>query len=74
MLSNIKSIKWEDFTEVFPAFVAMIVMPLTYSISNGIALGFITYPLIKLFTGKGKEVHWLVYVLCALFIVYFIWL
>jgi AGZA family xanthine/uracil permease-like MFS transporter len=52
----------------------MIVMPLTYSISNGIALGFITYPLIKLFTGKGKEVHWLVYVLCALFIVYFIWL
>jgi AGZA family xanthine/uracil permease-like MFS transporter len=74
MLSNIRSIKWEDFTEVFPAFVAMIVMPLTYSISNGIALGFITYPLIKLFTGKGKEVHWLVYVLCALFIVYFIWL
>jgi len=74
MLSNIRSIKWEDFTEVFPAFVAMIVMPLTYSISNGIALGFITYPLVKLFTGKGKEVHSLVYVLCALFIIYFIWL
>jgi len=72
MLANIRYIKWDDFTEVLPAFVAMIAMPLTYSISNGIALGFITYPIIKLFTGKGKEVHWLVYTLCALFIVYFI--
>lgn len=72
MLANIRYIKWDDFTEVLPAFVTMIAMPLTYSISNGIALGFITYPIIKLFTGKGKEVHWLVYTLCALFIVYFI--
>lgn len=74
MLSNIVKIQWDDFTEVIPAFIAMITMPLTYSVSNGIALGFITYPILKLFTGKGKEVHWLVYVLCILFILYFIWL
>ncbi|HPZ28929.1 MAG TPA: NCS2 family permease, partial [Defluviitoga sp.] len=74
MLSNIVKIQWDDFTEVIPAFVAMISMPLTYSVSNGIALGFITYPILKLFTGKGKEVHWLVYLLCILFILYFIWL
>ncbi len=67
-------IQWDDFTEVIPAFIAMITMPLTYSVSNGIALGFITYPILKLFTGKGKEVHWMVYLLCVLFILYFIWL
>ncbi|MFW6007060.1 MAG: NCS2 family permease [Bacillota bacterium] len=74
MMSNITEIDWDDFTEVLPAFVAMIIMPMTYSISNGIALGFIVYPLVKLFTGKGKDVHWLVYVLGALFVIYFIWL
>jgi len=51
----------------------MIAMPLTYSISNGIALGFIIYPLVKLFTGRGKEVNALVYVLGVVFIAYFLW-
>ena len=73
MMSNITKIDWDDFTEVLPAFVALIIMPLTYSISNGIALGFIVYPLIKLFTGKKDEVHWLVYLLALIFIIYFIW-
>ncbi len=72
MLKAALRIDWDDFTEALPAFVTMIAMPLTYSISNGIALGLIFYPLIKLLTGKGKEVHWLVYVLGALFILYFI--
>ncbi len=72
MMMNITKIDWDDFTEVLPAFVAMVAMPLTYSISNGIALGFIIYPLVKLFTGKGEKVHWLVYVLCIVFIAYFI--
>ena len=74
MMSNVTKLDWDDFTEILPAFVAMIAMPLTYSISNGIALGFIIYPLVKLFTGKGKDVHWLVYVLGVVFIAYFIWL
>ncbi len=73
MMANITKLDWKDFTEVLPAFVAMIAMPLTYSISNGIALGFIIYPLVKLFTGQGKKVHWLVYLLGILFIAYFVW-
>ena len=74
MMSNITKLNWDDFTDIFPAFIAMIVMPLTYSISNGIALGFIVYPLVKLFTGQKDEVHWLVYVLGVLFVVYFLFL
>lgn len=74
MITNITKIDWDDFTEVLPAFVCMLTMPLAYSISHGIALGFIFYPLIKLLTGRGKEVHWLVYLLGALFILYFIFI
>jgi len=47
---------------------------MTYSIANGIALGFVTYPLIKLLSGKGKEVHPLIYILGILFAIKFIWL
>ncbi|MDD3632168.1 MAG: NCS2 family permease, partial [Atribacterota bacterium] len=74
MLSNVFHIKWDDFSEALPAFVCLIAIPMTYSIANGIALGFITYPLIKLLSGKGKEVHGLVYILGILFILKFIWL
>jgi AGZA family xanthine/uracil permease-like MFS transporter len=74
MKSNVTKLDWDDFTEILPAFIAMIAMPLTYSISNGIALGFIVYPLVKLFTGKGKDVHWLVYTLGVVFVAYFLWL
>ena len=74
MMHNILSIKWDDFSEALPAFVCLIAIPLTYSIANGIALGFITYPLIKLLSGKGKEVHGLVYILGILFVIKFIWL
>lgn len=74
MISNITKIDWDDFTEVLPAFITMLLMPLTYSIANGIAIGFIAYPLLKLFTGRGKEVHWLVYTLGIVFLAYFIWL
>ena len=49
---NITEISWEDISESAPAIVAMITMPLTYSISNGIALAFVAYALIKIFTGK----------------------
>ena len=49
---NITDIDWNDIAESGPAVLAMIVMPLTYSISNGIALAFIAYALIRIFTGK----------------------
>lgn len=74
MITNILKIDWDDFTEVLPAFVCMIAMPLAYSISHGIALGFILYPLVKLLTGRGKNVHWLVYTLGVLFILYFVFI
>ena len=72
MITSITKIDWDDFTEVFPAFICMLAMPLTYSIANGIALGFIIYPLVKLLTGRGKEVHWLIYILGVLFILYYV--
>ena len=45
------------------------IMPLTFSISNGLAIGFVSYPIIKLFCGKGRDVHWMVYLLSIIFIV-----
>jgi AGZA family xanthine/uracil permease-like MFS transporter len=71
MMTIIKEIPFHKFDEAFPAFLIMIVMPLTYSISNGIGIGFILYVLIKLLTGKGKEVHWLLYLVSLAFAVDF---
>lgn len=71
MLRNLTKVLWEDWTEALPAVVACLAIPLTYSISNGLALGFILYPLIKIVTGRWRDANWLVYVLGALFIVKF---
>ena len=74
MMQNIKKIKWEDFTEAIPAFLTIILMPLTFSIANGLALGFISYPLVKVAAGRSKEVHWLVYILAGIFLLRYIFL
>lgn len=71
MLSIVKDLPFAKFDEAFPAFLIMIVMPLTYSISNGIGFGFITFTLIKLLTGKGREVHWLMYIVTFAFAINF---
>jgi len=71
MMSIIKEIPFSKFDEAFPAFLIMIVMPLTYSISNGIGVGFIIFTLIKLLSGKGKEVHWLMYLVSLAFFIDF---
>ncbi|BBE30802.1 permease [Tepiditoga spiralis] len=70
MLKEIGKIKWNDSTEGLPAFLTIILMPLTYSIAMGLAFGIITYPILKLFSGKSKEVHWMSWILCFIFIVY----
>ena len=70
MLKSALNVDWNDFTEALPAFVTIAVMPLTYPISNGIALGLILYPLMKLLTGQGNKVHWLVYFLGVLFVIH----
>ena len=72
MTSSFKEIKWDDLSEAIPAFFAGIFMALCYSISYGIAFGFITYCLVKVCKGKAKEVHPILWVVTALFILNFV--
>ncbi len=72
MTSSFKDIEWSDFNEAVPAFFAGMFMALCYSISYGIAAGFIFYCIIKIFTGKAKEVHPILWVCTGLFILNFI--
>jgi AGZA family xanthine/uracil permease-like MFS transporter len=74
MLKNLARVIWSDFTEAIPAVVACLAIPLTFSISNGLALGFILYPAIKIVTGRWREANWLVYTLGILFVLKFIFL
>ncbi|MBW1807672.1 MAG: NCS2 family permease [Deltaproteobacteria bacterium] len=66
MIRSIKEIPWDDHSEAIPAFLVILGMPLTYSIADGLALGFIAYPLLKLFSGKGREISSLVYIMAVL--------
>jgi adenine/guanine/hypoxanthine permease len=72
MLQNVTKIDWQDYSESIPAFLTLIGIPLSYSIADGLALGLISYPIIKLFSGKGRGVGWLTYVLAAVLIAYFL--
>ena len=74
MASGVRKIDWMEPTEAFPAFLVILGMPLTYNIANGFALGFVSYPLIKLAAGRGREVSALVYVLGVVFLLYFVFL
>ena len=74
MLKNVVSINWDDFTESIPAFLTLLMMPLTVSITEGIAFGFIFYALLKLVSGQGRQVHWLIYLFAVLFVARYIWL
>ena len=74
MLEPVKNIPFSDFSESIPAFVCLIMMPLTYSISNGILLGMITYVLMNLVTGKSKKLSPVMYILAVLFVLKFIFI
>ncbi|WP_057914408.1 NCS2 family permease [Peribacillus muralis] len=67
MMEGLAKVDWKTFDEAFPAFAIILTMPLTSSISTGIAIGFITYPLMKVFSGKGKSVHPLIYIFGLIF-------
>ncbi|MFD1707282.1 NCS2 family permease [Siminovitchia sediminis] len=67
MIGSVSDINWKEIDEAFPAFLIILSMPLTSSIATGIALGFISYPLMKAVKGKWREVHWLVYIFSVLF-------
>ena len=72
MAANFAEINWKRFEVAVPAFITIIMMPLSYSIATGIACGFIFYPITMLITKKHKEVHPIMYVLMFLFILYFV--
>ncbi len=74
MLASITRINWKDATESIPAFMVIITIPLTFSIATGIGVGFVCLAAIKLLSGRGREVSWLVYFLAALFIIRFVYL
>ena len=66
MIQGITNIDWEDITEAVPAFLTIVFMPFAYSIADGIAMGFISYALIKLLTGKAKTVPYMVWIVAVL--------
>jgi adenine/guanine/hypoxanthine permease len=72
MMSQIKNIDWDDLGIAIPAFLTIILMPFTYNISVGIGAGFITHVLIRVFQGRAKEVHALLYLVSGLFMIYFL--
>jgi len=74
MMESVRHIDFGDFTESLPAFLTIIMMPFTYSIANGVSAGLVVYPLLKLISGRGREVHWIVYVLAVLVVLRFAFL
>jgi AGZA family xanthine/uracil permease-like MFS transporter len=74
MLDGLKTIEWDDFAILISAFLTVIMMPLTFSIANGVSFGVISYALIRLLSGRGKEVDPLLYLVAILLIARYIWL
>ncbi|MGZ5406964.1 MAG: NCS2 family permease [Aeromicrobium sp.] len=71
MMSQVKNIAWDDPEIAIPAFLTIVLMPFTYSITAGIGAGFITFVLLKVVRGKIREVHLLMWIVAVLFVVYF---
>ncbi len=71
MMSPVVKINFDDFTESVPAFVTIIIMPLTYSIAEGIVFGMLAYVFLKVLTGRTKDITWIMVVLAALFVLKF---
>lgn len=71
MMAEVVNVKFTDITESLPAFLTIIMMPLTYSIANGFAFGFTSYALLKVFSGRTKEVSWVMLVISGVFMINF---
>jgi AGZA family xanthine/uracil permease-like MFS transporter len=72
MCAIVKDIPFHEFEEGFPALMTIVFMPFTYSITNGIGAGFLTYAFLKVARGKAPEVHWMLFLAAAAFLVYFL--
>jgi AGZA family xanthine/uracil permease-like MFS transporter len=68
MFRGIVKIRWDDPAEALPSFITILIMPLTFSITDGIAFGFIVYSILSIVRGGLRETHWLVHVISGLFI------
>ncbi|AGF71828.1 NCS2 family permease [Corynebacterium halotolerans] len=71
MMSGVREIDWTKFHIAMPAFLTIVIMPFTYSIVNGIGVGFITFAIMAVAAGKGRQVHWIMWLISALFVLYF---
>lgn len=71
MMLQVREIDWADYSTALPAFLTVVAMPLTYSIANGIGVGFIAYVLINALSGRARRVHWLLWVVAAGFVAFF---
>ncbi|MBD2089763.1 NCS2 family permease [Microcoleus sp. FACHB-1515] len=74
MLAEVREIRWGDMAEVIPAFLTVFMIPLTYSIAEGLAIGFIFYPVVKAFQGKAREVPIATWVIAAIFVARFVFM
>jgi AGZA family xanthine/uracil permease-like MFS transporter len=72
LMTQIRGIDWEDFTVAIPAFLTIAMMPFTYSITNGIGIGVVTYTVLKPAVGRRREVPWPMWIVSAFFLVYFL--
>ena len=71
LISQIRDLAWDDMSLVIPAFLTIALMPFTYSITNGIGAGVVSFVLLRVATGRGRDVHPLMWVVSAVFVVYF---
>lgn len=71
MIAQVTDIDWTRFEVALPAFLTIVIMPYTYSIANGIGVGFIAYSVMSLAAGKARNLHWIMWLVSALFVVYF---
>jgi AGZA family xanthine/uracil permease-like MFS transporter len=72
MLKSLARLNWDEATEFLPAFLTAVIMPLTISITEGISFGFISYSLLKLLTGRGRDVHWAFHAVSAVLVLRYI--
>jgi len=72
MLRNLRHLAWDDYTELLPAFLVLLGIPLSYSIADGLALGFMAYPLVKVLGGRARDVRWVSWLVAGLLLAYFV--
>lgn len=74
MMKSISKINWDDYSEAIPAFLIFAGIPFTFSIADGLTMGFIAYPLIKLLGGKSREAGWLTYLIGIMLVLYLVFI